>query len=860
MLSYAKTAGILFTTTSTSDISAERDHAYLADRIDEVQSRTSWICNRTRGFVDMVLRIVLSKLLGDGGAPTRALFFAGVVALCWLLVVGGCLIDETQTIGLFDYIDESQPAGPWRWLFALRTTTKDMPEPRILRLPADELPRFQAGHSDLSRMRRRDEADSSRIDTDEHWLALYRVRTSLRKGEDVLLRLGIAERCTPEGTAHVRVLFGGDLMGGADATVCDHHPTISVAAESPYGEVMVEVSVVAPQGREPVFLESIMAAALADEATEHQRAKAQELLAWASHRLGDKTTAPPRVQAVIDRWVAPIWSDNMTLNTIMMAGGDTLLFALPPCGSDQPFSLWYNGIHFRPGGVATLKATGETQSGWIELGTWTLTARHLDTWSRVVVAPAQKGETLRAVRLVLTGEGVLTAIAEPVFLPSPRVKQSRMNFILIDLDTMRADRLGCYGYTARATSARLDSIFDEKGFYRFEHAFSPAPYTLPATKEIFASRYLEFPFATDRNRDYPMLADILRQNGYYCAAFTGGGVLRAAGFQEGFHEYHWSDELGKVEESFPPAMEWVHAWRGGPFFLFVHTYESHMPLIRDRFTRDLPHGRLGDLSKGESLLPRNMDICANLSRRESLYVQAAYDGGVWAATEAVAEFFTLLEEHGLWRNTVVVVLSDHGEEFWDHLDTFACHRHSLYGELLNVPFLLYTPSHARTGMKGIDTDVSTVDLLPTMLDLLSIPCDERMEGISLERLLDGGSVARTIPILATTAAPNPARRCIIDEGLKYIEAKPMGYRRGGSVASCQLYPSGGELYSLREDPLERDNLISKRPKLVELIRQKLHGALANTQSPSGSTQETISDYQSPSLRKQLIALGYLDGS
>ena len=239
--------------------------------------------------------------------------------------------------------------------------------------------------------------------------------------------------------------------------------------------------------------------------------------------------------------------------------------------------------------------------------------------------------------------------------------------ILIDLDTMRADRLGCYGYDSRPTCGRLDSLVKERGFHLFKNAFSSASWTTPATAKFLASRNIDFDTQEQGiPRGYRLFAEMLRTHGYYCAAFTGGGYLRTPGFEQGFHEYRWSRESGKAEDTFVPAASWLESAPIQPFFLFLHTYESHMPYTRDVLCKGLPSGRLGDLTQGEPLIPRASTVCSELTPAESLYMQAAYDGGVRVSCDATADFLLLLDEYDLWKDTVVVILSDHGEEFWDH--------------------------------------------------------------------------------------------------------------------------------------------------------------------------------------------------
>ena len=240
---------------------------------------------------------------------------------------------------------------------------------------------------------------------------------------------------------------------------------------------------------------------------------------------------------------------------------------------------------------------------------------------------------------------------------------------------MRADRLGCYGYNLRPTSDRLDSVLNAKGFCAFRNAYSRASWTLPATAKFFTSRYLRIHEENNVPLEYKMMAEVLRDQGYYCISFTGGGYLRTPGFDQGFHDYYWTCALGKAEETFPQAMAWLKEEKIQPFFLFIHTFEVHTPYTRDILFGGLPPITLDEPGERRRLLMEGhrFDHAAALSPPESIYVQAAYDGGVRTACDATVELFELMDERGLWDQTIVVVLSDHGEEFWEHSSTFGHH-------------------------------------------------------------------------------------------------------------------------------------------------------------------------------------------
>jgi len=449
-------------------------------------------------------------------------------------------------------------------------------------------------------------------------------------------------------------------------------------------------------------------------------------------------------------------------------------------------------------------------------------------------------------------------ITEPVaILTRGRPRTNPLNIILIDLDTVRADRMGSYGYSERPTTERLDNLMAERGFFVFDRAYSPSPWTLPATAKIFASRYLDFHTGSSVPEHYTLLAEVLRSQGYYCAGFTGGGQLALPGFEQGFHEYHYSKELGKVEDSFPQARRWLESWENGSFFLFLHTYEPHWPYIREHFCGDLPRGRLRNLGVDGRPFPKGIDICTALTRAESLYVQAAYDSGIRHASDAVVEFLGHLNRNNLWKDTVVIILSDHGEEFWDHFPVFASHAHSLYNELLHVPLMIYSPTHSKRGLSHIEGSVSTVDVVPTVYDLLGLSVGGEtgpIDGLSLAPYLSDPALISERPMLAAVKSPGLPKICIVENGKKLI--KPFGHGRH-VIEECRLYPERIEVYDLNEDPDEKFDLSDKHPQWRKSLLSTLDRVQKKSAQPVKHAKADKSEL-SDELKNQLKRLGYLE--
>jgi arylsulfatase A-like enzyme len=354
-----------------------------------------------------------------------------------------------------------------------------------------------------------------------------------------------------------------------------------------------------------------------------------------------------------------------------------------------------------------------------------------------------------------------------------------------------------------------------------------------------------------------MLQEIMTENGYYCAAFTAGGLLRTPGFERGFHEYYYSEKLGKVEDSFPQAGSWLKQCPR-PFFLLLHTYEAHQPYTRTIFARSLDRGRLGDPVSGKGLFPPGWDRCTELEWNERTYIDALYDGGVRVACDAVADFFILMDELRLWEQTVVVVLSDHGEEFGEHFNVFGDHSHSLYQELLRVPLALYHPNMSH--QRFVDDKVSLVDLVPTVAEILNLEWSGAGDGVDISPLLVGRTFTRPLPILASLSNSMEWEAvCLIQDGMKYIETSTRERSTRARRRDCVEYPAGQELYRLDVDPHEAMELSQSNPALSMEMAARLRDALARASDPIGSRAAESHGSLQPTLQNQLRALGYLEG-
>jgi len=333
--------------------------------------------------------------------------------------------------------------------------------------------------------------------------------------------------------------------------------------------------------------------------------------------------------------------------------------------------------------------------------------------------------------------------ANPI-LYSP--KQDNMNIILISLDTLRADHLGCYGYE-RDTSPNIDSLLEDSVF--FEEVFAHSSWTLPSHLSMLFSLNSashQVYYNTQKiDNSLPSLASYLRDNGYVTYAFTGGGYVSSIyGFAKGFD---WYDEpVGgrnapladdEAERLYEYTSDWIEKNQDKQFFLFLHTFQIHGPYqcpepwIETYLNKDAKWKGLGLRLLLEE---KGQEFPFTPEEREN--IKALYDGEIKYTDETLIKpLIEFLKKNDLYDNTLLIVTSDHGEEFYEHGGWL--HSRTLYNELIKVPLIIKFPSSKYKGNK-VKPKARLIDIMPTVLDVCSInyPKDS-LEGESLIDLIAG---------------------------------------------------------------------------------------------------------------------------
>ena len=409
------------------------------------------------------------------------------------------------------------------------------------------------------------------------------------------------------------------------------------------------------------------------------------------------------------------------------------------------------------------------------------------------------------------------------------VERCRPNVLVYLIDALRADHVSAYG-ARNLTTPHLDELAAD-GFL-FTDFQAVAPWTRPTTATLLTGYY---PSWHGMGKELPLpesmetLAETLRDAGYSTWAATanvqvGGRGLR---FEQGFHRFVAQDAVAAALPPGTPAASsdrlhavlapWLETNGDEPFFLYVHSLDPHSPYAPPT-TAEAPFGRDYDGKlRGEPLRPyRLRELTDQLDDADRRYVEDVYDNEIHHQDRRFQDLLDLLERKGIRDDTVIVVLSDHGEEFFDHGEWD--HGYRMWQELLRVPLILWIPPRWRTAdervPRQIDRALSQVDFLPGLLDLLDVEDDFPRQGGNWRGHL------RPPPLGTEGYDFSP----ILAEDWQTWEGDEIGsYRRGPHKLIWTLDETTGEaremLFDLDADPRELRDRAGSEPRMVEDLRR-----------------------------------------
>ena len=415
------------------------------------------------------------------------------------------------------------------------------------------------------------------------------------------------------------------------------------------------------------------------------------------------------------------------------------------------------------------------------------------------------------------------------------------NLILISLDTLRADRVGAYGYD-RDTSPALDALAARGA--RFETVIAESSWTLPSHVTLMSGLPPQIHGVVIPNQapsaEVPLLAEVLRARGFRTLGLTAGRFLnRRYGFDRGFEEFDDADL--SIAKSLAIARKRLAEFDAGDrFFLFIHSYDVHCPYHPPK-----AYARRFDTRPKADHVP-TQGRCGNphfnrmaLTPGQARFLSDRYDAGIRCVDDLIAQFLEDLDRRGQLDDTLVVVVSDHGEEFMEHGKVG--HRGTLYMQSLRVPWLMAGPGVPEV---VVDEPVGLADVMPTLLELLGVPAPP-MRGESKRSLLRG------------ERAPDLERLVFSqnDRGLRLYSAVV-----GDRQVIVDNIRGKVRIFDWRADPEEQVDRVRKEGEAERNLALR-HAArnefLSRESDPGRLAPELLSDANSEQ-REQFEAIGYID--
>lgn len=427
----------------------------------------------------------------------------------------------------------------------------------------------------------------------------------------------------------------------------------------------------------------------------------------------------------------------------------------------------------------------------------------------------------------------------PPLSESPDGACQDCNVILISIDTLRADHMSCYGYE-RDTTREICSFFSDG--IRFENAYSQSSWTAPAHASMFtgllpALHGVTYGPLIPTLTGHPTIFELLHDEGYFTAALYGGGYVNPvmpSSHVDFKRVVELRQDLGKHLDDALRSKP-----RERPFFLFLHGYDVHTPYAPrqnyfaeprtevDRLSRENRYCKYQDAAdRSRYLDPESIPS----DRGTQEYLESLYDSEILEVDRSLGRFFRDLRSRGVLDQTIVILTSDHGEEFWDH---GSCeHIKTVHNELLHVPLFVWMPR----GKGGVEPTpvAANVDILPTVAEALGWPALESIDGASLLR---------------------PEPRDIFSEAQFHYASQHL--RRYSVVRGNEklIYDANADtraLFDLHADPGEQEPLmeaVDAEPSLFDALREYIQRGAPVVQHEGALDPQTL---------EQLKQLGYIE--
>ncbi len=401
-----------------------------------------------------------------------------------------------------------------------------------------------------------------------------------------------------------------------------------------------------------------------------------------------------------------------------------------------------------------------------------------------------------------------------------------MNVVYIVIDTLRADHLGCYGYS-RDTSPNIDKLASEGVL--FEYAFPSDVPTQPAYTSMFTglrgihTGIVSHSYFETLSEDTPVLPELLVQNGVTTAAVSTLYTMRRW-FARGF-QYNMNPAAGNrrklqqvdAEEVNAYAVPWIEDHKDEPFFLFLQYWDPHglykppveyRNLFYDGDPRD-PENHSLDYLKAHPVwsFTKNQIDALGEDITDLEYIVSQYDAEIRYVDDQVQQIFDTLDKHRLGEDTLIILTSDHGESMGEH--NFYFDHFEVYDTTIHVPLIMKNPKTLPTGKRVSELIQSTISIAPTVLNWFGIEPPAHMKGKDLVRIINGSESG--YPEIISNQGLWTVKRAIRTKDWKLIKTTHKAF----------WDTPARELYRIEEDPGETVNLADSEPEVVDMLELKL---------------------------------------
>ncbi len=430
------------------------------------------------------------------------------------------------------------------------------------------------------------------------------------------------------------------------------------------------------------------------------------------------------------------------------------------------------------------------------------------------------------------------------------------NIVLVTIDTLRADHLSCYGYKYK-TSPVIDSLA-EKGT-RFSNCTSNIPLTGPGHSSILTSQFAHQHGAIRNgvliNDQALSIAEVLKRNGYYTAAFLSGWTLKAdvTALHKGFDIYEDKMKTNyalinterPADKTIDKTLEFLNKFNHDkPLFLWVHLFDPHNPYRK--------HKKFKDLSENPEYNPEKGRVVKLNTKK-----QKRYDMEIAFVDHHLGRLFDKLKEKGLSENTLYTLTSDHGESFGEH--SYEGHGREVYEAGLRVPLIFKGTMIPED--RVVNERVQIMDIAPTICDIASIESPEKFEGLSLMSVMSGKD--STNKVLSERKIYFETYKGTVGHLPDWLGSLIISDKAGSPIKLGVKLPDSHkvivspredetEVYNLKTDRYENNDLFEKKKSRFSVYSEKLDSWFKATREETGKTDLDSEE------KKKLKSLGYIN--